>query len=857
MKRAVAVWAFLVVTVLLMPLAAQQALAVAEGSRGQDGASFTATKVISRTHLQPDGTELPVFEHEVTVTADHTTELRGRERVHITWEGARPSGGRASNPYGESGLSQEYPVVILQCRGVDDESAAQGRRLRPETCWTTTSIQRSVVVPHRTAVWRHDRFESESDRTERSGLDPFPTSECEVPSQAIFSARITPFVAADGEVFLACDANHMPPEAAVGASFPPAEVAAFSSEDGSGAMDFEVRSDVENASLGCSRRVACAIVVIPILGVSCVDADVECRRNGTFLPGSSNFDGAEPHPAVSPRFWWSESNWRNRITIPISFGLPPDVCEVLDSRAPVGFFGSELLSQAALQWAPAYCLDEDRFKFQHNRMPDDAGFSLMSTGGAVAALVSGLQKLRGEDPVGFAPTAVSGFGIGYVIDRPGNAGEYDRLRLNGRLLAKLLTQSYPASVLGLGHPGLEQNPLSINLDPEFKKLNPGLDDKDREAAATVLSLSNSSDVIGSLTAYIASDPAAMAFIGGQPDPWGMKVNPSYEDIEVPRREWPMLDDFKPEALPGTCRHANNAVPYLSQVAAPVTSLRTIAEALIDAWPNVQTTCEGPLAGGVFKTGRVDRQPFGQRFMMGVVSLGDAARFGLRTAALETRPKTYFGPDQGSLARGIALAEQKEKYEPFLLDQSDVRKDGRAYPGTMVVYTAARLRGMAKPDAKVVASFVRISTNEGQVPGRANGHLPEGFLPIRETGVTAKLHTSATEVAAAIEAQEGLGPEPTQEPGQGSGGGAGGGTPGSPAQPGDALPPAAPSPPSVPEGQDPATASLPPAAAPMPPTQQVGSGLAGGLLPVLIVLGGIGLLISAALRIAQPVLGRRR
>ena len=46
--------------------------------------------------------------------------LRGRQRILISWKGAQPSGGRASNPYGENGLNQEYPVVIMQCRGTDD-----------------------------------------------------------------------------------------------------------------------------------------------------------------------------------------------------------------------------------------------------------------------------------------------------------------------------------------------------------------------------------------------------------------------------------------------------------------------------------------------------------------------------------------------------------------------------------------------------------------------------------------------------------------------------------------------------------------------------------------------------------------
>ena len=29
--------------------------------------------------------------------------------------------------------------------------------------------------------------------------------------------------------------------------------------------------------------------------------------------------------------WWAPSNWRNRFSIPITFGLPPDACTVLDA----------------------------------------------------------------------------------------------------------------------------------------------------------------------------------------------------------------------------------------------------------------------------------------------------------------------------------------------------------------------------------------------------------------------------------------------------------------------------------------------------------------------------------------------
>ena len=69
------------------------------------------------------------------------------------------------------------------------------------------------------------------------------------------------------------------------------------------------------------------------------------------------------------------------VLVPITFGLPPDACDILDPRAPTGFYGSELLAQAALQWSPAYCLNKKRFKFQLNQMSDEAGWNLMESGG--------------------------------------------------------------------------------------------------------------------------------------------------------------------------------------------------------------------------------------------------------------------------------------------------------------------------------------------------------------------------------------------------------------------------------------------------------------------------------------------
>ena len=829
-----------------------------DGTGVDDAAAYTQTKRLTRSFMI-DGQELAVDERDVTVTADRTTELRGRERINISWSGAHPTGGRAASPFGELGLNQEYPVVILQCRGLDDATLPPEQQLSPNTCWTSTRQQRSQLVDDTLAVWRHDLHAAEVDRAQKSGLATIPPECNDVPT---LSTRITPFLATDGTVHASCTAETMAPEAAVGAAFPPAELAAFTDANGDGKVQFEVRSAVENESLGCSDEVECSVVVIPITGISCADDDRECMKAGRFLPGQSNFANEGVDASVSPALWWSASNWRNRFSIPLDFGLAPDACDVLDSRPPTGFYGSELMAQASLQWSPAYCLDKDRFKFQHNKMPDEAGFGLMEAGEGVAAFVSSAHKGSGTESVGYAPTAVTGFSVSYIIDRPDNTGEVSDLRLNARLLAKLLTQSYLGSERARTHPGMEANPISINLDPEFQKLNPGLDTVSREAAATVLSLSESSDVMQTLTSYIANDRSAMEWVDGKPDQWGMRVNPKYKKIVLPVPLWPLLDDYVAPSEQ-EC-YVQNPSPYFTQIAAPVTSLRKIAEAVLDAWPNVQTKCDRVVSTDPWKIGRIDRQGVGARMMLGIVSTGDAERFGLHQASLETTSGKYVAPTQAAMTKAISLAEPGASGDvPFTLDMKDVVKAGSAYPGTMIVYTAALTRGLPKADATKVASFITTATSEGQRPGYGNGELPPGFLALRNSGPTAPLLKQARAVAKTIADQSGKSPQGPDGAGAGRGG-SGTGVPttdfggsGATPSPGSVTDVEAPTPASVPtKAPDgaakpgktkPAKAAKPEPVA-MPDTVLVSSPVAGRLLPMLLAIALLGALATSLVRL---------
>jgi hypothetical protein len=805
---------------------------------------YSKTQVLTRD-FEDDGTVRAVDTRTVTVKVDTTTHLQGRERIHVSWTGAHPSGGRASNPFGEAGLNQEYPVVIMQCRGTDNPSLPAAKQLSPQTCWTSTKLQRTQIQDPTAAIWARDLDATDDDKQVKSGISPYPAETCDDSSTTSY-AHVTPFVSAGGKVYTGCTSDTMPPEAAVGASFPPAEQAAFTDTNGSGDTMFEVRSAVENESLGCSEKVACSLVVIPTMGLSCTEkdpaftgADRNCRRAGQFLPGTSNFANGGVDQTVSPSYWWAPSNWKHRFSVPISFGLPPSACDILDPRAPTPFFGSELLSQAAIQWAPAYCLRKDRFKWQQNSMPDEAAFAQMEQGAAVAAEVSGPREAEGTDPIGYAPTAVTGFAISYVIDKPDNAGEYTSLRLNARLLAKLLSESYPASDRGASHQGIGSNPISINRDPEFQKLNPGLSTIAQEAGATLMALSTSSDVISTLTGYIARDPKAKAFLAGTPDPWGMRVNPFYKGIKVPTAQWPLLDTFVPESSLECLKQ--NPAPYLPEVAAPVSSLRQIAGAVLDSWPLVQTKCDRATTSDPWKLGRIDRQGVGSRLLLGITTLGDASRFGLRTAELAVSGGRYVAPEDRSMAAAIALARPGKKYQPFTIPGSALARSTSAYPGTMVVYTAARLTGMKKADALKVAEFIDVATTEGQRLGRGNGQLPEGYLPIRATGPTKPLLASARVVADAVRAQKAA---HTASPTTGSSAPV--------ASAAEEAPPAVAAPAVAPPK------ATVPVAAPLvtPRTVSVRSPLSGFLIPGLLMLGVFGGVLGAFSRLVLRQRGVR-
>jgi ABC-type phosphate transport system substrate-binding protein len=785
-----------VVTVLLLVgsvLSVGGGTATAAGSAASRAtsasATITKTKTVERDNLV-NGKSVVVDKRHITLKVGDTTDLRGRQELSVSWSGAHPTGGIIADQNSIDAQQEEYPFVLLECRGVDSTKVAAAKQISPKTCWTQSWSERfqssfSTAFP----PYRLDRYATTAQRAAVVGAPKPRPKACFAPS---LSEYWVPFVAANGHEYYggigACAG--MPPEAvtAEGSSLPSNETFGVTGLDGTGTTDFDVWTSAENASLGCSNTVACSLVAVPIEGISCdpaarslpakdrpkgvVEAEsaAGCEAKGAFKAGSTVSPEGTEDLAVSGSLWWSASNWRNRITVPLSFAPPADVCDVVNSASSVNVYGSELLAQATSQWLPHFCLNPKLFKIQHVQIGEPEARNLLSTGGASAIFTTDSQKGGYGKPVVQAPTAVTGFAITYDIDGK-NGQAYHKLRLDPRLLAKLLTESYPA-ILPLKEldPALANNPLNITDDPEFIALNPGIKHgvDATQAASELVALSSDSDVIEALTTYINDDPTARAWLNGKPDPWGMVVNPKYKDIKLPVNKWPLLDTFaSPKLYTPTSNDClyEDPVPFLPLVAAPLSTLADIAQSMQFAIANSQTICVQPIDGSSVgeKLVATGRQTVGHRFMIGITTLGDARRYQLHAAALQTSTNRYVTPTTASLTSAASFLQPNKATGTWALNYQQMRtaKAGAsAYPGTMLVNTVVPTKGLPATAARDYASFLRFVAGPGQKAGPGTGELPAGYVPITAASGIGSLATYTGFAADAVAQQRGFVPSLT-------------------------------------------------------------------------------------------------
>ena len=805
---------------------------------------FQQSETIERTNLI-NGQNVVVDKRTVSLAVNVTTNLVDHQTLQVSWTGAHPTGGVQANPNdGNNAPDEEYPMVLLECHGT-------AQQIQPDDCWTTTPTERyfSTGTSDPFPAWRLDRYATAAGQRNAVVNEPSSLpSLCAEETVFAVAQYWLPFVSAGGETYpvgpgsCAATPNEVNLSGTVG-DLPANETYAATNLNGQGSANFDVWTSEENPDLGCSDSVPCALVAVPVMGISCdpagtgmpaadqpaagaqeEQAAAECEDTGFFAPGSTANAESEQNAelSVSGWLWWAASNWRNRFVVPLTFAPPGNICSVVNQNNHlVQIYGSELVDQAMLQWQPHFCESKNLFTLQYAGISEPEAADSLQQAEIEAALVSNQPSGGYSVPVVHAPVAATGFAISFVIDNAEHQ-PVTTLRLDPRLLAKLLTESYPGILVNEEDPEDEHicsaadpasnhlsdnlctNPLDITDDPEFKALNPGIPETvQSEAASSLLALSSQSDVMWALTSYINDNPAARAWLDGDPDPWGMTVNSAYKGISLPVSLWPLNSTYEPQSwISGTqvqnfC-YQKSPSPLLPLIAAPIADLPDIAQDIEFYLAQSDTACPSfdPTEPETWVLSPLGPQGVGFRFMIGVTTLADARRYDLNTASLLTYTKpgtqdaftsasgmTFVAPTNAALDSAASLFTPEPSQYDWTFPYSDYQQDStaseQAYPGTMLVYADVPTKGLPAADASDYANFIRFAATTGQVPGGGIGQLAAGYLPMTSADHLGAEAAYAESAATAIAAQKGAIPSLTPATtGGGSGPGSGSGSTGS-------------------------------------------------------------------------------
>jgi len=676
---------------------------------------------------------------DLQVTVSQTANL-SHQGVTVSWTGGRPtSAGRFASNY----------LQLMQCWGDDDGPS-------PEQCqWGAPAGSLSTQLGDRVG-----------GRSLRNGEDPLQTygPELLVPpplTNPNLRAYAFPFTPVRGE-----KVNDVSSYFTQGTTN---EVtAARTGADGTGSVVFEVQTALEAPHLGCGQTLengsprSCWLVVVP---------RGELDANG--VRGSSTASGSISGSPLSA------SQWQDRMQFRLDFAPLSSSCAL--GAAELRVMGNELFGPAMTSWQPVLCGSGSTY-----------GFSQVGDAEARELLVSGLSGAPGLAVVGgaldvpdvdeaepsepadpattirYAPLTQSAVVIAYQIERSYRLGSelavragtlVDDLVLSPRLVAKLLTQSYRADVPGGGADSIvKDNPRAVTVDPEFVELNPEFAQFLASAAPEGLMVAlGSSDANAAVWQWIRSDPYAEAFLRGEPDEHGMRINPYYLALDLAADE--SLNSF-PKADLSTYRQ-DDSVPSPGY---GTLDLRPYTTDMLDAAYRAQRADVGSKI--VWDVTRLPPsfvasgpQLPGQRFSLAITDLPSAQRFGLRPARLVNPAGQHVGPTAQSLSK--AIGSRVATSVPHVTRVDPARRTLGAYPLATVEYAALQVCGPEPEQLAGYAGLLDYAATAGQVTGERKGQLPAGYLPL---GTRARAALGAlADLARDGEAVAALCPQPQPEP----------------------------------------------------------------------------------------------
>ena len=438
--------------------------------------------------------------------------------------------------------------------------------------------------------------------------------------------------------------------------------------DGSGQVTIQVFTKRESAGLGCDIDFPCSIVVVPNYG----------------RPQSATEDVLD-----AP---WA---WARRTVVPLTFQSVADACGI--GGTSLGVEGSPMAADLLASWRASTCtlasnpVSLDYTSIGEEQTRGDVGSAVTDVGLVINPLDADAAATAG---VVYSPVSVTGLVVAFQID-DAHGRPVTSLRLNARLVAKLISASYRTG----GDPAVADNPANIFHDPEFLKLNPGVDWPDGTPGNHVLLLGDLSDSTGALTSWIQSNHAARAFLKGTPDPWGMTVNANYKNIALPFSTFPLLDQEASASF------------------APIQGMDAVARQLsIAQFPGAFVTQEG----GQNVTIKPPRQNPGAREVIGIIDAADAARFLMPTASLQNASGAFVKPTTDSLLAGVKHSKVNADGVTRSVDLTS--KDKAIYPLTLQISAALSTKA-DKATREQMADFLDYVDGPGQVPGDEVGRAP--------------------------------------------------------------------------------------------------------------------------------------
>lgn len=655
----------------------------------------------------------------------------------------------------------------------------------------------------------------------------------------------------------------------------------FTWANGTGSTVFEVDTGLESSGLGCGEPVTngsstpreCWLVIVP---------------RGDTDPVTGQPLNQQTDPLGSPL---ASVNWQNRIAIPMDFDLVSSPCPIgVDEHETEG---SELVTSAVASWQSHLCATSGTVIGYSALDDDEVRQQLVSPSGGTGEMgflsrpVDPSTVPSGEQIV-YAPVTLSGVTISFEIDDVSNGSPgppVTQVNLTPRLVAKLLTDSYQdanqyrlsgVNIPGFGTPQgigtppasdytpwLLNNPETIFNDPEFQQVNPQLSGLTGGAGgSTVMVELTGSDAAYELWSWILANPAAKDFLEGQPDPWGMvvdpyysinpKVNPDGAAISLPSTSYPSPDPW--------CGYFQTAVPAppappplcMTDIDPYIDSMSDVAQDVFLADNTAKTSWAPGTVPATWSTTWTLTPP-GSRSILGVTSTDSADKYGVIDASLQNAAGNFVAPDTAGLLAGEAAMQPSNVPGVLAPDFTSTSPD--AYPLAMLTYAAVPLGTVSKSDCAAYAALLQYAAGSGQTPGSVLGDLPPGYVPL-PTQLTTQAQSVAAEVAACPgatgsgtnSASDGNPSGTSSPPGGGTGPGSTPGTPGSTGSGKAGSGTGAP-------GQSGAVPSGGPA------NVSQGIQLTGGITPASPSVFGyalpIGAITGALASLAAPLIGRRR